>query len=380
MAPVLLSSTRRHSGRSRSTVWRLPPVRSCLGWPWTARSSGWLMSRPSITTSVRSRWAVGRFGWSSPCRILTRCSRRHWRRVPERSPPCRTRMGGIWAAWLIRSAITGRSVDRTHEALLEPHRQSHSRHRSLNRRVDLPGPTGVRLPIDPLERVARRAVQPPRQADVEAEPQVDREPRMAAARELRRREVIGDPHVHLGRREASGRGAARGGVERQAHDACFGRELTVARGRAAPEAGALIAEPRGHLAIGRERELRTHGHRDPLGRSRPGSQDEQYHARGRAAHRGPAPLGLGSGTRVSCTCWRRATFSFAMSWLRRAIWSRNSRLYRMLAAAGRGAGFRSVMTKPVTSAAPPTTASSRLELEPKLELSSPSVPTSAPPV
>ncbi len=53
---------------------------------------------------------------------------------------------------------------------------------------------------------------------------------------------------------------------------------------------------------------------------------------------------------------------------------------RMLAAAGRGAGFRRVMTKPVTSAAPPTTASSRLELEPKLELSSPSVPTSAPPV
>src|SRR5256885_1113574 len=84
-APVLLSSTRRHSGRSRSTVWRLPTVRSWLGWPWTARSSGWLMSRPSITTSVRSRWAVGRFGWSSPCRILTRCSRRHWRRGPERA-------------------------------------------------------------------------------------------------------------------------------------------------------------------------------------------------------------------------------------------------------------------------------------------------------
>src|SRR5438093_976738 len=286
------------------------------------------MSRPRITTSVRSRWEVGQFGWSSPCRILTRCSRRRWRRVPERSPPCRTHMGGIWAAWLIRSAITGRSVDRTHEALLEPHRQSHSRHRSLNRRVDLPGPAGIRLPIDPLERVARRAVQPPRQADVEAEPQVDREPRAAAA---------GEP-------------------------------------------GALIAEPRGHLAIARERELRTHGHRDSLGRSGPGSQDEQYHARGRAAHRGPAPPGLGSGTRVSCTCWRRATFSFAMSWLRRAIWSRNSRLYRMLAAAGRGAGFRRVMTKPVTSAAPPTTASSRLELEPKLELSSPSVPTSAPPV
>src|SRR2546422_6063504 len=48
-----------------------------------------------------------------------------------------------------------------------------------------------RLPIDPLERVARRAVQPPRQADVDAEPQVDREPRMAAAGELRRREVVG---------------------------------------------------------------------------------------------------------------------------------------------------------------------------------------------
>src|SRR3989449_138852 len=141
-----------------------------------------------------------------------------------------------------------------------------------------------------------------------------------------RRQVIGDPHVHLGRREAAGRGAARGGVERQAHEACFGRELAVARGSAAPEPGALIAEPRGHLAIARERELRTHGRRDPLGRSRPGSQDEQDHARGRAAHRGPAPPGLGSGTRVSCTCWRRATFSCAMSWLRRAIWSRNSRL------------------------------------------------------
>src|SRR5947208_7207359 len=92
---------------------------------------------------------------------------------------------------VIRSAITGRSADPTHEALLEPHRQSHSRHRPLNRRVDLPGPTGIRLAIDPLERVARRAVQPPRQADVEAEPQVDREPRMAAAGELRRREIVG---------------------------------------------------------------------------------------------------------------------------------------------------------------------------------------------
>src|SRR5437879_7866088 len=97
-APVLLSSTRRHSGRSRSTGWRLPTVRSWLGWPWTARSSGWLMSRPSITTSVRSRWAVGRFGWSAPCRILTRCSRRHRRRLPETSPPCRKRTGALWAA------------------------------------------------------------------------------------------------------------------------------------------------------------------------------------------------------------------------------------------------------------------------------------------
>src|SRR3989442_8635990 len=32
---------------------------------------------------------------------------------------------------------------------------------------------------------------------------------------------------------------------------------------------------RSHLAIARERELRTHGHRDSLGRSRPGSQDER---------------------------------------------------------------------------------------------------------
>src|SRR2546422_1414404 len=29
-----------------------------------------------------------------------------------------------------------------------------------------------------------------------------------------RRQVVGDPDVHLGRREAAGRGAARGGVER----------------------------------------------------------------------------------------------------------------------------------------------------------------------
>src|SRR5882762_7577341 len=38
---------------------------------------------------------------------------------------------------------------------LEPHRQSHLRHRLLNRRVDLPRPTGIRLAVDTLEGVGR---------------------------------------------------------------------------------------------------------------------------------------------------------------------------------------------------------------------------------
>src|SRR2546430_13467028 len=48
---------------------------------------------------------------------------------------------------------------------LERHPHSQPRHGPLHRRVDLAGPTRVRLPADPLERVARRAVQAPRQTE-----------------------------------------------------------------------------------------------------------------------------------------------------------------------------------------------------------------------
>ncbi|OLC08087.1 MAG: hypothetical protein AUH42_02400 [Gemmatimonadetes bacterium 13_1_40CM_70_11] len=53
---------------------------------------------------------------------------------------------------------------------------------------------------------------------------------------------------------------------------------------------------------------------------------------------------------------------------------------RLVLLAGRGAGFLRVITNPVTSAAAPTMPSSAFELEPRLPLSRPTVPISAPPV
>src|SRR2546427_12616468 len=78
---------------------------------------------------------------------------------------------------------------------LEGHRQSRSRQALLDRCVDLPGPARVGLAIDALKLVAGGAVQAAGEPHVELEPQVDRDRGAAAARELRRREVIG-PERH----------------------------------------------------------------------------------------------------------------------------------------------------------------------------------------
>src|SRR5216683_2095756 len=122
---------------------------------------------------------------------------------------------------------------------LEPHRQSHPRHRFLNRRVDLPGSSGIRLAIDALEAVARRSVEPPHQTHVQAEPQVDRERRMAAAREFRGGEVV-RPEQH-GRPRADL-------VERTRSDAHGPHRLRVElRIRGAPDESRLHARIGGHV-------------------------------------------------------------------------------------------------------------------------------------
>src|SRR5213076_269577 len=91
---------------------------------------------------------------------------------------------------------------------------------------------------------ARRGAPPPPTARRTPGPWCADESRLHAGV---RRDVIGDPRVHLGRREAAGRGAPGGGVERHAHDARLGRELLVASGHRPAEPRALIPEPRGHL-------------------------------------------------------------------------------------------------------------------------------------
>src|SRR5216683_1432415 len=122
---------------------------------------------------------------------------------------------------------------------LEPHRQAHPRHRFLNRRVDLPGSSGIRLAIDALEAVARRSVEPPHQTHVQAEPQVDRERRMAAAREFRGGEVV-RPEQH-GRPRADL-------VERTRSDAHGPHRLRVElRIRGAPDESRLHARIGGHV-------------------------------------------------------------------------------------------------------------------------------------
>src|SRR3989475_12403720 len=78
---------------------------------------------------------------------------------------------------------------------LEGHRQSRSRQALLDRCVDLPGPARVGLAIDALKLVAGGTVQPAGELYVQLEPQVDRDRGAAAAREVRRREVIG-PERH----------------------------------------------------------------------------------------------------------------------------------------------------------------------------------------
>src|SRR5438093_1225822 len=148
--------------------------------------------------------------------------------------------------------------------------------------------------------------------------------------------------------------------------------------RGAPASGE--AQAGRHLAIIHQHRLRSDREAlRPRPRRAPCEPDEpEAHEPDRAAGHRDAPLF--NGTTVSCTCWRRATFSFAISLLRRAICSLSSRLYRMFPSAGRGEGFFRVMMRPVTSAAVPATASSRLELAPRLPLSSPRVPMAAPPV
>src|SRR2546423_4720739 len=72
--------------------------------------------------------------------------------------------------------------------------QSKSREGLLDRCVDLSLSPGVGLAIHAVEGVGRRAVQPAREPDVEAEPQIERDGCAAPSREFRGREVVGAEH------------------------------------------------------------------------------------------------------------------------------------------------------------------------------------------
>src|SRR2546428_676532 len=65
--------------------------------------------------------------------------------------------------------------------------------------------------------------------------------------------------------------------------------------------------------------------RDGLGAGGPSRERAPYHREDDEPGHWP-PAALGRGTTVSSTCWRRVTFSLAMSALRRAICSRSNRL------------------------------------------------------
>src|SRR5690242_8747345 len=107
---------------------------------------------------------------------------RNWKLPPTQRAP--------WEPTTQRDALVMRPSVAPARHLLEPHGQAHPRHRFLNWRFDLPGSSGIRLAIDPLEGVARRTVESSRKTHVQAESQVDRERRMAAPREFRGGEVV----------------------------------------------------------------------------------------------------------------------------------------------------------------------------------------------